>query len=1043
MDNSINFNNVNKDILQNLPENLTKKDINKNFGAIFDLIDKNKNGILNKTELINFFQDIKNQKSENTNDNENINTIYGFYHSITEENIKELSNDSVYQSLKPQYEIQNKINDIKENNKYTREKNEKNGNTYVYSQNGDYLGCYDDKSVMLHIPNSNKGTAYSSNGEEALYSYEIQDMNAVKMNAQHKPPLLFNKFYSDHAEVDKSPEKTILYSLYGDSTMLGSEIGEIKTSYDEDGNISRQILIDKKNKTKTTLDSNVNGSKINYTDGKLIYNIYSDLDEKNNVIFQTRVYPNGSITSINNMQNRKNTNDRTLQNFAINTMASDIDSALKMMLEHKNNRGFFSTEWEGLNILGNYTWDAITGRNDYKTEKEFTNSLQDMKEAFSHIRAIALSDENFQQKFKEATGIEFNPTAIQNLHHISKKVQKISILTALSKSLDECMNGLTPDSIKTKQEQYSIVYKTGYEDVIKTLSTIMGQDNAADYVKKTIAKYSYGGDLAITTALKGYLYELKTSINAESEKTRGGISDNILEQQMRSLYSEAFGNKMADFADTYITNNQLGASILEALTTIVTAGGTATTIGTKLTPIIGKNAAKLVTITGGAAVSSGIHTADEILSPNMTNEVINGEFDNILSNSFNTFKNGLLYSAIGGYITGPAGEKTANYLMKYLSANSAKTTALLNKSISTGIETSLDAVFENLLSDKDMIASLEENGIMNLSQMYIGGRINELFAKYPKLKEATIKQNKDGSYTLKNGLSEITLSNTNELCKTVLGIDLNSVKNTRQAEVQNNISKIKKDDTTTTTDKKQNFNYEIQRNEDGTVIGIKSNINGAFSPELTQNVSNFDLVCALGAVNNQSTILNGEMAASRNLQLTQEIRDKSGLQANVYEKGDEIILAVNGFHSAKDIQQGAYITKNNRPELKYSGIELAANDTQLIKLEQIYFTYKKLAEAQGKKLIIAGYSMGGAMTRLVAIKHSEDTATRFVSFNALGTGNIQDRNIESYVIKGDNKSNPESGIASRVYKADGTPSSFESTISNKHSIEAFLYCPKK
>lgn len=238
--------------------------------------------------------------------------------------------------------------------------------------------------------------------------------------------------------------------------------------------------------------------------------------------------------------------------------------------------------------------------------------------------------------------------------------------------------------------------------------------------------------------------------------------------------------------------------------------------------------------------------------------------------------------------------------------------------------------------------------------------------------------------------------------------------------------------------------YTVYKDK-GVVTGIETDLNTAFKTELTPNISEFDMLTALGATNGESKILTAEMANSRNLELKEELRLPSGLQVNVYTKGDEILIAVNGFHNGwTDARQGGMLFMKNAlrrvgttTNTKFVTGGFASNN-QLDDLDRIYQLYKKFAEDDGKKLTIAGYSMGGSMTRAIASMYSDDLTTNFVGFNSLAYGEIPGREIKNYVIAEDGKSNATSKYHSWLHQWEAT-GRFESDYDKKHLLDSFLF----
>jgi hypothetical protein len=203
---------------------------------------------------------------------------------------------------------------------------------------------------------------------------------------------------------------------------------------------------------------------------------------------------------------------------------------------------------------------------------------------------------------------------------------------------------------------------------------------------------------------------------------------------------------------------------------------------------------------------------------------------------------------------------------------------------------------------------------------------------------------------------------------------------------------------------------------------------------LTDEVSGFDLLCMLGETDGKN-VFNSKIRRSRNVGLIRRIDNKrTGVDADIYEKGNTIILAINGWHGSPfDVITGAQTFIGNLHDIPISELELATSSLQYKHLDRIYRALRKRCDEEGKELIVAGYSLGGVLTRYIANGHKDDNETRFFSLNAFGSGNRKGREIEAYCIEGDSKSNgdwnnaPQSSVI------------LKSEFDFKHSLEAYLY----
>ena len=230
------------------------------------------------------------------------------------------------------------------------------------------------------------------------------------------------------------------------------------------------------------------------------------------------------------------------------------------------------------------------------------------------------------------------------------------------------------------------------------------------------------------------------------------------------------------------------------------------------------------------------------------------------------------------------------------------------------------------------------------------------------------------------------------------------------------------------------FRYDVIRDASGRTVQINTDIDCTFSPELTDEVSEFDLLCMLGETDG-NTVFNSKIRKSRNVELVRRINDKrTGVDADIYVKGNTVILAINGWHDSPfDVITGAQTFAGNLHHIPITELELAASNLQYKKLNRIYEFLRKKCDEEGKELIVAGYSLGGVLARYIANAHKDDNETRFFSLNAFGSGSRKGREIEAYCIEGDSRSNGDWNNATKSSVI------LESEFDFKHSLEAYLY----
>ncbi|MCQ2753930.1 MAG: hypothetical protein MJ231_02660, partial [bacterium] len=261
-------------------------------------------------------------------------------------------------------------------------------------------------------------------------------------------------------------------------------------------------------------------------------------------------------------------------------------------------------------------------------------------------------------------------------------------------------------------------------------------------------------------------------------------------------------------------------------------------------------------------------------------------------------------------------------------------------------------------------------------------------------------------------------------------LDKNEPINTRESVSQANITPKTEVKSEEKTEVKTNVISENNNSEITTGDGIH------YATQITDPTS-VDALILLGALHGESEIMTPEIAKSRGYKILESSAGKAdrGLRYAIYEGNGKIFIVADGYNTAegkaatlKDSQKGAHDVTNAYPVLKGTGMQLYTSEEQIIELEKIYKTYFKQAKNEGKQLVVAGYSIGGASVKEIASKYTDDTETNFITFNA-HNNNKAPINVKSYVIDGDKKSNGNNSSSQST--------KFSTSDQNKHSLDAF------
>lgn len=456
--------------------------------------------------------------------------------------------------------------------------------------------------------------------------------------------------------------------------------------------------------------------------------------------------------------------------YSADILSQLAEKAQEMLKQYHNSIGYVSFDAvdQGIKVIGDLTWDALTDRNDYVTVFENEEAIENELITLAQLKNLAGNPEKFNTKFKEFYGIDYDEAAFERLTNADAKLKILNSYEYLSNQLSDQINRL--DDIDPQALQTA---------AIAFVSPLFGNDmNMAGRFVKNLKTQSKN-DIEFKQKLKDTLSSAWANITiAMSSMNREEI-----EADYKSAYKDAMGDyKSDDVCENYIANSKMSASVIEigtiiAGTFIFGTSGTVANLtnravaafGPKLGPQIMKAGMTLTT----ASLPAVETTVGELTRPTIITE---GFTEGWSDKAWEELKNGMMYGAFGAYVSGPLG----NLVSKVLSKNPQLFTQILANSkfsiAGTAVETSADVLFDRITSDLSFKESLAQNGIMNFGMMFAGARIHSSAGKGGQIpdvdiSDVKIEKMRDGSYNLKaNGQVFYKAKNDNELAVAVLAL---------------------------------------------------------------------------------------------------------------------------------------------------------------------------------------------------------------------------------------------------------------------------------
>ena len=476
--------------------------------------------------------------------------------------------------------------------------------------------------------------------------------------------------------------------------------------------------------------------------------------------------------------------DAQIREQTIDLLINDTQNALAMLDDYRDSFGYVSWDAiaQGLEGIGNVTIDKITGSNLFVTVGENKEALEKQLKQLEKLKKQADNPETFAKQFKETFGVDYNPENFHNLTQTAAKYKEMNAYNSLSNYFG---NGIE----KLKSSDVSDFEAAGM------LAPLFkgGVTEAQEYIKniRQISK----NDTEFKNNLISVLEESKKSIDSNLK----GVDLQSLENAYRQRYKNAMGeNTEEETIDGFINIAKRNAMFTEVGVSIA-SGSLASSYG------------KLTSVIAGASPSAIESVADGATGG-----------DGTLEEGLEKFKNNMAYGLFGAYVSGPLGTSVS----KVLSSNGNVFKNIVSNHkftmvAGTTAETTADVLFDNIMSDMSFRESLEQNGIMNFSMMFLGGAAhktnNTVNPDLPNVDMSQIKIEKmsDGTFNLKaDNKLFFKAKDEDELAMAVLSLGQNnearkahsSQQSTSEGTITHNTPKPGADTTTARTNTEHTTN---------------------------------------------------------------------------------------------------------------------------------------------------------------------------------------------------------------------------------------------
>ena len=140
--------------------------------------------------------------------------------------------------------------------------------------------------------------------------------------------------------------------------------------------------------------------------------------------------------------------------YSADILSQLAEKAQEMLKQYHNSIGYVSFDAvdQGIKVIGDLTWDALTDRNDYVTVFENEEAIENELITLARLKNLAGDPEKFNTKFKEFYGIDYDEAAFERLTNADAKLKILNSYEYLSNQLSDQINRLDdidPQALQT------------------------------------------------------------------------------------------------------------------------------------------------------------------------------------------------------------------------------------------------------------------------------------------------------------------------------------------------------------------------------------------------------------------------------------------------------------------------------------------------------------------------------------------------------------------------------------------------------------------
>jgi len=444
------------------------------------------------------------------------------------------------------------------------------------------------------------------------------------------------------------------------------------------------------------------------------------------------------VTQYKSQNGKISPNDKNVREFAANLLLNNIINANEKLENYRNGFGYISSDavYHGLSNIGDWTWDAFTGRDDFKGYHEKSNDLAKQKTMLQELTNLTSTKIEFEKKFKEIFGIDFDIEAFQNLQQASDDLNKLNTYEALSNRFKNSI-----DVINKNEGEFNFV----------SAMALVGPLFGNNMIKANEFVSNLEKDCSTDEEFKEKLIAVLSNAKNEADRNVAMISVKTPREHLEANYKQAYKNAMGDYhssddIDKFIEVSQRNTmytemAIIIASSTLTMGSSAVQGLGAKAVTKFGAKAGGHIFKAGMTAATASLSSVETVVS-GLTSK--DGLTSAKLSEAGEQLKSGLIFGAFGAYVSGPIGDK----VVSLLKSNPNITSSIMQKvfsGVGFGTEITADALFELGLRGGDIETLFAENAsgeaLGRFMNMILGGRAHH--ASKALLDNISLKQDID------------------------------------------------------------------------------------------------------------------------------------------------------------------------------------------------------------------------------------------------------------------------------------------------------------